>query len=92
MSITNEKKMSDKKKILQEMKLEWATAHFGVGSRYNVLYSDRQGLGGSVGARSGMPRHGAARLWHSQPTRTTRPSARGMGSGSRYNFCIVTRG
>ena len=56
-----------KKKGMQEMKLEWATAHFGVGSRYNVLYRDKQGMGGSTGARnrrvrarSGTPRHDIA--------------------------------
>ena len=33
------------------MKLEWANVHFGVGSRYNVLYRDRHGLGAHGQAR-----------------------------------------
>ena len=52
------------------MKLEWATAHFGVGSQYNVLYHDMQGLGGSTGARRGAQ-------WHATTRRSraaTRPS------------------
>ena len=56
-SWNKEKKREEKKKTCR--KLEWATTHFGVGSRYNVLYCDRQGLGGSIEAHSGTPRHGA---------------------------------
>ena len=37
------KKMGEKKNVCRE--LEWATAHFGVGSRYRRLYRDTRQLG-----------------------------------------------
>ena len=74
-----------RKKKKKKQKLEWATAHLVVESRYSVLYRDRHGLGapggatrprGLVGARSGMPRYGLPRatirsvgLRHGRPTR-----------------------
>ena len=37
-----------------QRKLEWAIAHFGDESRYNVLYRKRQGLGGSAAGAYGQ--------------------------------------
>ena len=52
-------------------KLEWATAHLSVESRYSVLYRDRQGLGDStVGA------HGQAGHDHEAHDTATRPTTR----------------
>ena len=53
-----------KKKRVQG-KLEWATAHFSVESRYNVLYRDRKGL---VGYAAGV--HG--QVGHDHDMATTR--------------------
>ena len=73
-SRTNEKKMSGKKSV-QKIKLEWATAYFGVESQYNVLYRDMHGLGVQLGVH-GKERHNrAGALGHAAgaATRCSRP-------------------
>ena len=97
--------MSEKKKV--QGKLEWATAHFGVESRYNVLYRDRQGLGGCAEGAHGQarhchdtttirPRHGQKRLRHGWPARRASGSAHTHGLAVEVcrdtNGCIVTGG
>ena len=88
-------------------KLKWATVHFGVESRYNVLYRDRQGWGGSAVGAHGQARHG-------HDTATTQPRygqeahdtagprsmacgstrSRGLAGGVCHNtiICILTAG
>ena len=71
-SRTNEKKMSEKKSV-QEIKLEWATAYFGVESQYNVLYRDIHGLGVQLGAH-GKEQHDQAGVLGRTPGAATRCS------------------
>ena len=61
------RKKNDVNKKKKKQKLEWATTHLVVESRYTVLYRDRHGLGapggttrprGCAGAHSGTPRYG----------------------------------
>ena len=53
----NDKKNDVKKKKKKKQKLEWATAHLDVESRYTVLYHDRHGLGASGGLAWGKSRY-----------------------------------
>ena len=79
-SVAGMRKKNEKNK---KHKLEWATAHLVVESRYIVLYRDRHGLGalggatrlrGLVGGRSGPPRYSQLGC------NTTGPRARASGA------------